>query len=104
MYFDFEVIELIGCYWYLLVRTLDFFAGVQAPVCVQLHGPCSFPSGQGPSNVSRGTRRSHRQDADRMRIVESNDVAACGDAYSSVATLKVQGPDEETDVNGARSL
>ena len=32
------------------------------------------------------------QDADRMRIVESADVAACGDAYSSVATLKVQGP------------
>eukprot|EP00434_Breviolum_minutum_P034024 symbB.v1.2.030112.t1/scaffold3358.1/size58492/7 len=32
------------------------------------------------------------QDADRMCIVESNDVAACGDAYSSVSTLKVQGP------------
>ncbi|CAJ1381916.1 unnamed protein product [Effrenium voratum] len=32
------------------------------------------------------------QDADRMRIVESDDVAVCGDAYSSVATLKVQGP------------
>ena len=32
------------------------------------------------------------QDADRMCIAESNDVAACGDAYSSVSTLKVQGP------------
>lgn len=27
-----------------------------------------------------------------MRIVESADVAACGDAYSSMASLKVQGP------------
>lgn len=32
------------------------------------------------------------QDEDRMKIVESDEVAACGDAYSSVATLKVQGP------------
>lgn len=43
------------------------------------------------------------QDADRMRIVESNDVAACGDAYSSVATLKVQGPTDGKRSTGGSS-
>lgn len=55
---------------------LGRLAGVQTQICIQLHRAGAVPSGLAWPVATMISQRSSVQDADRMRIVESNDAGS----------------------------